>query len=551
MTKSQKIILTKDDTPKDIMGHVATEDAPHLTFVIPKGSALLEDDGVWKKLAKVAEAMGKEIKIESVDDAILAGAKKAKIKAVNPFFDNDTASAWQGEKSADESDSEDAEVSEEVEEDEEESEDNDMDVAPEPVYATPMVQKIRPTAKPQPKAVYRHKVIEIVDDEDDDIVPRRRRFIPRKKWAIAVLLLAIAIPSYWVAFSVLPRATIKIVTEKKEWEFNGFLSIAKNSNVPSTLITEKKNAQMTFPALGKKVVSNKARGTIMVYNAYSSEPQQLVATTRFMTADGKIVRLTKNVTIPGAKIDGGKITPSSIETEIEADKPGPAYNIPATQKLSIPGFKGTAKYTGFYGDIQTALTGGFTGEAAYPTNDDIKAAKTKIAEVLQSTLVTALRAKAGADYTLTEGATLFTTLKTDVNPQVNAKNEFSVFSEAEMKALVFKESDLIGYFAGEMKESDGFGKEYSFKSTKIAYDVPKIDFNAGKMQLPVDFKGVAELPVDLDAIRKLVMGKSPDELQSTLFEIRGISSAEATLWPRYIGRVPKNPSPEKLTFSVE
>src|SRR3989344_9134655 len=497
MTKSQKIILAKDDAAKDVMGYVAAEDAAHLTFVIPKSSVLLEDEGVWKKLAKVATAMGKEIKIESVDDAVLAGATKAGIHAVNPFFDNESAPAWQAEESAEESEEE-------------------------------------------------------ADEEDDEFTRKPRRIsMPRRKWIIAVIVLAIAIPSYWVAFAVLPRASITIVTQKKDWEFNNFLAIEKNGPVPSSVLTEKKNAQMTFPALGKKVVSNKAVGTITVFNAYSSEPQQLVATTRFMTADGKIVRLAKNVTIPGAKIDGGKITASSIEAEIVADKPGPSYNIPATQHLSIPGFKGTAKYAGFYGDITKAMTGGFTGEAAYPTDDDVKNAKAKIADVLSSTLIAALRAKAGADYVLTEGATSLTLTKTDVNPQVNAKNEFSVFAEGEMKALVFKESDLIGYFAGKMKADEDFGSDWSFKTTKVAYEVPKVDFAAGKMTLPVDFKGTAELPVDLDAIRKLVMGNSADELKAVLFEIRGIGSAEVTLWPMYVNKVPKNPSPEKLTFSVE
>ncbi len=523
------------------MGHVAAEDAAHLTFVIPKSSVLLEDDGVWKKLAKVAAAMGKEIKIESVDDAVLTGATKAGINAVNPFFDNDSAPAWQAEEKADE---------EEDEDDKDEDEDGNIAVE-EPVYATTVVNKIRSTS-PKPKPVYRHKIEIADDDEDDDIMPKRRRIgMPRRKWIIAAIVLAIAIPSYWVAFYVLPRATITIVTQKKDWEFISLLTVEKNGSVPSSVLAEKKNAQMTFPALGKKVVSNKAIGSITVYNGYSSEPQQLVATTRFMTADGKIVRLAKNVTIPGAKIDGGKITASSIEAEIVADKAGPAYNIPATQNLSIPGFKGTAKYAGFYGDITKAMTGGFMGEAAYPTDDDVKNAKAKIAEVLKGTLASALRTKAGGDYTLVEGATAMTLIKTDVNPQVNAKNEFSVFAEGEMKALVFKESDLVGYFTGKMKADEDFGADWSFKTTKVAYEVPRVDFAAGKMVIPVNFNGTAELPLDLEKIRTLVMGKSESELKAALFEVKGIGGAAVSLWPMYVSRVPNNSSPEKLAITVE
>ena len=59
MMKSQKIILTKDDDAKDLMGHIAAEDAQKITFVIPKSSVLLDDDGVWAKMVKVAGALGK------------------------------------------------------------------------------------------------------------------------------------------------------------------------------------------------------------------------------------------------------------------------------------------------------------------------------------------------------------------------------------------------------------------------------------------------------------------------------------------------------------
>lgn len=534
MAKPEKIILTRDDTAKDLMGHVASEDAANIIFVIPKSSALAEDEGVFKKLAKVASAMGKIVKIESVDDIILAAAKAAGIHAVNPFFDNDSPAPWQDD------------VKDDAPEDDDE--DDDEGEAEGAVFATPVVAKIRPAAKP--KTVYRPRIERVEEDEDDDIVPKRPRMLSNK-WVIGVIILAVVIPSYWVALYVLPRATIAIVTEKKPWTFNDFLTIEKNGSVPSTILTEKKNAQMTFPALGKKVVSNKATGKITVYNAYSSEPQQLVATTRFMTEDGKILRLAKNVVIPGAKIDNGKITPSSIEADIIADKPGPAYNIGPAAHLSIPGFKKTAKYAGFYGDIGKALTGGFTGEAAYPTDADIKNAKVKIAEVLERTLLAAVRAKAKADYTLMDGATELRVIKTEVNPQVNAKNEFSVFAEAEMKAMVFKESDLVGYFTARMKEDKQFGKEYSFKETKIAYDVPKVNFAAGKMTVPVDFKGVAELPIDLEDIRRKVVGKSAEELKAILFAVSGIESATVTLWPMYVGHVPKNPSPEKLMFSVE
>src|SRR3989344_4085548 len=52
-------------------------------------------------------------------------------------------------------------------------------------------------------------------------------------------------------------------------------------------------------AIGNEKVSEKARGEIVIYNNYNSEPQQLIASTRFETPAGKIYRLSVPVTVPG------------------------------------------------------------------------------------------------------------------------------------------------------------------------------------------------------------------------------------------------------------
>ena len=62
----------------------------------------------------------------------------------------------------------------------------------------------------------------------------------------------------------------------------------------------------------EKELNEKARGSLTVYNEYSSSPQTLVATTRFESPEGKIFRIEKNIVVPGAKIEEGKIIASTI-----------------------------------------------------------------------------------------------------------------------------------------------------------------------------------------------------------------------------------------------
>lgn len=515
--KHIKITVMKDDAVAGIMGQVAAEDAEQITIAIPKFSSFAEGPDALVKLKKIADGMGKAIAIESVDDSVLAFAKAAGIAASNPFFDGTRDGG-----------------------------DDDMS-APQAV-ATPVVNKIR---RAPPKPI---RWDEDGDDEDDGLVPASRGWM-RNKWVWLAVLAIIAIPAYWLAFAVLPRAEISITTKKIPWNFNNLVVVEKNGVVPSYAVSEKKNAQMVFPATGKKMVSQKASGMIVVYNGYSSKPQQLVATTRFATDDGIIVRLTKNIMIPGAKINNGTITPSSIEADVIADKPGTAYNIGPVKKLTIPGFKKTAKFEGFYGEIQKPLAGGLVGESAYPTDADIKAAKAKIAAVLEESLKNQIAAnQSSRAYVIVEGAGQTVITKTEVNPQVNAKGEFSLFGEAEFKAVGFKESEMLGFLTGKMKEDaakDNGAGAYVFKETKLAYGVPKVDFAALKMSLPVDLKSIVEQPIDMGDLRKKVISKSEGELKAALFAIPGIERAEVTLWPGYITHVPADPRPEKLKFTIQ
>jgi len=71
-------------------------------------------------------------------------------------------------------------------------------------------------------------------------------------------------------------ATINI----KEVDYNNF-------QIPLFYFESSRTITQKFPATEIKNIEAKAKGTIRIYNAYSSSPQTLVATTRFMAPDGK------------------------------------------------------------------------------------------------------------------------------------------------------------------------------------------------------------------------------------------------------------------------
>ncbi|MFC1757044.1 hypothetical protein ACFLZC_02740 [Patescibacteria group bacterium] len=139
-------------------------------------------------------------------------------------------------------------------------------------------------------------------------------------------------------------------------------------------------------ATGVKTIASKASGTITIFNEFSSQPQSLVTNTRFETPDGKIYRIQKRLTVPGANIVDGVVQPSSIEATVYADEPGEDYNISLTD-FRIPGFKEGPRYDKFYARSKTPMTGGFRGEIPIISESDSLILKTSLEKSIASKLI--------------------------------------------------------------------------------------------------------------------------------------------------------------------
>ena len=304
------------------------------------------------------------------------------------------------------------------------------------------------------------------------------------------------------------------------------------------MFSAERTLTLTFPSSGVKEVSRYARGVLVVYNAYSSEPQPLVAQTRFQTADGKIFRLAKSVVVPAAKITEGKIQPSSIETEVVADKPGAEYNAGPTPYLSVPGFRNTPKYQGFYGEIRASFSGGFVGTVAVPTEGDIRKAKTEVKEKLENAMIAALQTEIPKEFKLIDGARTFRLLQEGVTEEADASGNFGVTSRGSMHMVAFREATVNNAMEAKMKKE--FGENYLFSESTVGYREARADFTAGSLAFTIDFKGVAVQPVDAAAIKNAVAGMNEEDLRATLSAVPGLERAEVLFWPFWVKRVPRD-----------
>ena len=250
-----------------------------------------------------------------------------------------------------------------------------------------------------------------------------------------------------VAMNAFSSVLVKIVPKQEFVPLgSAFVFTAARGGSGGVLPFETMKMDYTETLSGKstaaKEISERASGIIVVYNAYSSRPQPLVARTRFESTDGKIYRLKKRVVVPGAEVRNGKIVPSSLEVTVYADKPGDGYNI-GLSDFTIPGFKGDPRYKKFYGRSKTKMSGGFVGSVPVVAEKDIIKVEKKLKEKIARNLKKSLFAKKPKGYLLYDGAVEISFSEVDGNPKPGDRAEnFKYGLKGSATGFLIKKSDM-------------------------------------------------------------------------------------------------------------
>lgn len=194
--------------------------------------------------------------------------------------------------------------------------------------------------------------------------------------------------AFFVLSSTYSRVSIKVTTTNKVINLDELVFLntdGAGGGIRYEVMSFKDTETVDVPITGSKTIQRPAVGVVTIYNSYSNKAQSLVAGTRLETKDGKIFKLEKSVVVPGTSVSGGKTIPGSVTVSVKASQGGPSYNIPPSD-FTIPGFKGTAKYTKFYAKSTKAMTDGFSGEIKTTSPEDLKQARLKTEEGLRQRL---------------------------------------------------------------------------------------------------------------------------------------------------------------------
>ena len=297
----------------------------------------------------------------------------------------------------------------------------------------------------------------------------------------------------------------------------------------------------------EKEYKEKAKGTVVIYNNYSSSSQRLSIETRLEGSNGKIYKTTEAVVVPGiTKVQNSagvlEEKPGSVEIDIYGAEEGAEYNS-SPLDFKIFGFKGNPKYSKFYARSKGDITGGIIGNLRLASEEDKTKAIDELKTILQDKLFKKATDQLPSGYILFKDAVIFKS--DDQNIDISPKeNDVSIKIKGTLYGFLFEEKKLTKKIV-ETVISDYKGdevyipkiKEFSFSlaSQSNLYnftDVKNISFS---------LTGTSKITwkIDESSLSDVLLGKTKKEFNEILEQYPNIDSADLTIRPFWRKSIPK------------
>ncbi len=356
-------------------------------------------------------------------------------------------------------------------------------------------------------------------------------------WSVAVFSVALLI----VALSFMwGNAKVEVYPRTETIELNDNFAASKppsSGGLGFELVVIHGEESRTLEATEEKELSQRAGGTVVIFNDYGMAAQRLDIDTRLNGSNGKLYKTKKQVSVPGRKADG---TPGMAEADIYAAEAGEDYNS-GPLDFDIAGFKGTPKEEHFKvrSKTGTEITGGFKGKTLVASAAEKDAAVGELKTVLQEELFKKATGEIPDGFILFKDATVFVPDKIDLPL---GGEELVVTLNGTLYGLLFKEEELAGQIA--LKKMAGYENEPVF--VRNLRDLKFILGNIGDVSLEamnninLNLSGSVELvwQLDTDKFAQDLAGRSKKDFTSILSAYKNIDRAELTLSPFWKRMIP-------------
>lgn len=317
---------------------------------------------------------------------------------------------------------------------------------------------------------------------------------------------------------------------------------AEQGSIHAVLMSEEKSLTRLFPATGTSTEQGRAKGTIRVFNGFSTFPQKLVAQTRFLSEEGKLFRSLGAMVVPAGRMEEGKLVAGSLDIEVVAAESGEEYNI-GPSNFSLPGLFGNPAYTTITGKSFDPMAGGSKTEVSVVTESDLNAARDALVAELQEEAQNALEA------TVPEGMVLLAqTLDLQVLQAFSPikagapLDSFNFSAKVQGTATVFSRADVENAAQAFLAQSAQEGEALALKTLNIEYTNVEMNTSSQSISFDVNTSALVYQEIDPIELKARLAGASKEEAVLSLSQNSALEKAEIILFPFWLQSLPQDPN---------
>ncbi len=295
-----------------------------------------------------------------------------------------------------------------------------------------------------------------------------------------------------------------------------------------------------FKASGQKNEERRAQGVVRVHNLVSPPREiNLRAATRFLASGGEYFRASQAISLPPARLEGGRLAASVTEVLVEAIDPGENYNIGPT-KFSVPGLLGTEIYDKIYGESLEAMSGGARLVLPQVTQADLRQAEDVLRIELVNQIIAELE-KDNLDRVVLPDAVSVEIVDSGYSAKVGETvDEFEGNLTIKGRAVGFSREELNEFLKAVIKREAG--EEYGIVPGSLHLDYRMLSHNPATKSLRTNVKFSAEIyqELDLDQWSQVLIGLNRSELKEKIMGDARIRAFQFRLTPFWLKRVPRS-----------
>lgn len=347
---------------------------------------------------------------------------------------------------------------------------------------------------------------------------------------------------------VFPEVDVTIVpeTEAVENDFQVTIDAAlksadlKNNKFPGEIIEVSDSLTKTFKTTGEKNIGQKAEGEVVFYNQ-TGLVQPLTTGNKLVTDDGIVFYIKNNIEIPKAEVSAeGNIVYGNISAKLIAAEAGEEGNVPPGRLtiIDLP----FSKQNKIYGEVKNKLSGGTSEVIRVVSEEDLTKAQKEIVAELNPKLERKLKERLIKGQVLNSEMIEYSVESVEKAAELEEEiDQFEMKIKARARALVWDE-DKVKEMILQKIARGATGDKQLVETSRDIFEVEVKEFNLDKgvAELKIHTRNQISLPINLEALKDELKGRTEFEARRLLLKKENIRDARFKFRYSITSKIPQN-----------